>query len=485
MKIDEKTIRAVVEEVLKEVKGARNGSQASYAASSAGSAAGSSGEYQGTFNDMDTAVRAARQAHLDLMNISLEVRRKMIEGMRDAAFSNAKVLSEMAVAETGFGRIEDKVQKNLLAAKMTPGVEDLTPISYTDDHGLTLTELAPYGVIGAIAPSTNPTETIISNAIGMIAGGNTVVFGPHPGAKEVSKYTICLLNTAIQKAGGPANVITTVAEPTIEAAQTMMDHPIIAMLVVTGGPGVVNEAMKRPKKVIAAGPGNPPVVVDETADIAKAGKDIVAGAGLDNNIICIDEKEILVVESVADRLKEEMKKNGAYELNRQQADALTKIVIADPGGPGHEGAANKKYVGKNASVLAGLIDVNVPEDTRILIADVPKEHPMVWTEQLMPFIPVVRMRNADEAIDFAFQCEHGFRHTASMHSKNIEKLSKMAKLMNCSLFVKNGSNFNGMAFGGAGYTSFTIASPTGDGFTRARTFTRERRCALIDYFRIV
>lgn len=473
MQIDEKTIRTVVEEVLKEVKGASRPAPVKQSG------------YEGTFHSMEEAIRAAHQAHRDLMDTTLEVRRKMIDAMREAVWSNLFALSQRAVEETGFGRTDDKVKKNLLAAKMTPGVEDLTPTSYTDDHGLTLTELAPYGVIGAIAPSTNPTETIICNSIGMIAGGNTVVFGPHPSAKEVSKYTICLLNGAIRKAGGPANIITTVDEPTIEAAQTMMDHPLISLLVVTGGPGVVKEAMKRPKKVIAAGPGNPPVVVDETADIVKAGKDIVAGASLDNNIICIDEKEILVVESVADRLKAEMVKNGAFELDRRQTEELTKIVVADPGRPGHEGAINKKYVGKNASVLADLIGLKVPEETRILLAEVDREHPMVWTEQLMPFIPMVRMGNADEAIDFAFQCEHGFRHTASMHSKNIEKLSKMAKVMNCSLFVKNGSNFNGMAFGGAGYTSFTIASPTGDGFTRPRTFTRERRCSLIDYFRIV
>jgi acyl-CoA reductase-like NAD-dependent aldehyde dehydrogenase len=287
------------------------------------------------------------------------------------------------------------------------------------------------------------------------------------------------------QAGGPENVITTVEEPTIEQAQYMMDHPSVSLIVVTGGPGVVKEALKRSKKVIAAGPGNPPVVVDETADLMKAGRDIVLGAGLDNNIVCICEKEVLVVKTVADQLKVEMVRNGAYELNKQQAESLSNLVIADPGSRTHEGMPNKKYVGKPASVLANLIGLDIPESTRLLICEVDSEHPLVWTEQLMPLLPIVRMNNVDEAIGQAILCEHGFRHTASMHSKNIEKLSKMAKVMNCSLFVKNGSNFNGLAYGGAGYTSFTIASPTGEGFTRARTFTRERRCALIDYFRIV
>lgn len=478
MTIDENMVREVVTKILREgdVGNFHDQSFSFFQKES---------QFHGVFNEMDAAIEAAHQAHLGLMQSTLGIRKKIIDTIRETAVRNSEVISKMAVEETGFGRVEDKIKKNLLAARMTPGLEDLVPLSCTDDHGLTLTELAPYGVIGAIAPSTNPTETIICNSIGMIAGGNTVVFGPHPAAKEVSKYTICMLNSAIQQAGGVANVITMVEEPTIEAAQTMMNHPQIALLVVTGGPGVVKEAMKHPKKVIAAGPGNPPVVVDETADILKAGNDIVAGASLDNNIICIDEKEILVVDSVADRLKVEMIKNGAFELNRRQTEELTKIVIAEPGRPGYEGAINKKYVGKDASVLAGLIGLKIPEETKILLAEVVREHPMVWTEQLMPFIPMVRMGNVDEAIDFAYECEHGFRHTASMHSKNIEKLSKMARLMNCSLFVKNGSNFNGMAFGGAGYTSFTIASPTGDGFTRARTFTRERRCALVDYFRIV
>jgi acyl-CoA reductase-like NAD-dependent aldehyde dehydrogenase len=319
----------------------------------------------------------------------------------------------------------------------------------------------------------------------MIAGGNSVVFCPHPAAKEVSKFTISLLNEAIMRAKGPENMLCTVDNPTIEQAQSMMDHPDIALVVVTGGPGVVKEAMRRQKKVIAAGPGNPPVVVDATADLVKAGRDIVLGAGFDNNIICIDEKEVLVEEAAADRLKAEMKKSGAWELTKEQTSDLTQLIIADPGREGHEGAPNKKYVGRNASVIARAIGLDIPPETRILMAEVDRNHPLVWTEQLMPVIPVVRMAHVDEAIEFAVRCEHFFRHTASMHSKNIEKLSNMAKVINCSLFVKNGSNFNGMAYGGAGYTSYTIASPTGEGFTRARTFTRERRCSLIDYFRIV
>ena len=471
VEIDENAIREIVANILKEYTDPGR--------------TGISRTIPGVFDDINKAIYEARKAHKVFMETTMETRRAMIKAMRRIAEDNVEQFARLAVEETGMGRYEDKIKKNLLAVRMTPGVEDLQPMSFSDDHGLTITERAPYGVIGAIAPSTNPTETILNNSISMVSAGNTVVFNSHPGAKEVSVLAVGLLNEAILKAGGPANIIVTVKEPTIESAKELMTHPMIDLLTVTGGPGVVDQAMQSTKKVIAAGPGNPPTVVDETADIEKAAKDIVAGTSFDNNIVCICEKEIIVVRSVADRLKTEMKKHGAFELSGEQIKAVTNLVIDRPGRKGDEGAVQKKYVGKDASVIAAAAGISVPEDTRILLCEVDKSHPLVWTEQLMPVIPLVRVDNVDEAIDFAVECEHGFRHSASMHSLNIAKLSKMARAINCSLFVKNGSNFNGMGFGGAGYTSFTIASPTGEGFTRARTFTRERRCALIDYFRIV
>ena len=230
--------------------------------------------------------------------------------------------------------------------------------------GLPLLKERPTGVIGAIAPSTNPTETIINNSISMLAAGNVVVFNPHPGAKNVSVLTVGILNRAIMEAGGPANLITTVNEPTIDSGQMLMKHPMINLLTVTGGPAVVRLAQQSNKKVIAAGPGNPPAVVDETADIPKAARDIVAGAGFDNNLICICEKEILVVRQVADRLKEEMSRCGAYELSPEQTKAVTDMVIAEPGRKGDEGAANKRWVGKDAAVIAKAIGLNVPEENK-------------------------------------------------------------------------------------------------------------------------
>jgi acyl-CoA reductase-like NAD-dependent aldehyde dehydrogenase len=497
----EKKVRSLVEEVLTAyLKGGKAEVPVSSpaapvsvtAAATITSASGRSGTVptaagmgSGVFSDMDGAIEAAETAHLELMEMSLDKRKEIVRSIRETLIAHLDDLCAMAVRETGLGNCRDKGLKNRLAIMKTPGVEDIEPTAYTDDYGLTLVERAPYGVIGSITPCTNPTETLICNGIGMIAGGNAVVFNPHPAAKGTSNFTIALINKAVAGVGGPPNLLCTIDDPTIESAQAMMKHPRIKLLVVTGGPAVVRTAMLSGKKVIAAGPGNPPAVVDETADLDKAGKDVVNGAGLDNNIVCICEKEVLAVDRIADRLKEAMKKHGAFELSRSQTEKMTALMIEDPGRPGHEGAPNRKYVGKDAAVIAEAIGLTIGSGTKILLCEVPWDHPLVWTEQLMPVIPLVRMSHVDEAIDFAVQCEHGFRHTASMHSKNIDNLSRMAKVMNCSVFVKNGPNYCGLGFEGPGYTSYTIASPTGEGMTRARSFTRERRCALIGHFRIV
>jgi acyl-CoA reductase-like NAD-dependent aldehyde dehydrogenase len=416
-------------------------------------------------------------------SLPLETRFKVVAAMRKAAREHVKELAVSAVSETGLGRPEDKIRKNLLVALKTPGPEILEPRAMSGDHGITLIERAPHGVIGSIIPVTNPTETVINNGIAMVSGGNAVVFNAHPRAKGCSNRCVEILNQAIVGAGGPPDLIVCVPDPSIDTAQALMRHPGIALLCVTGGPGVVREAMGSGKKVIAAGPGNPPAVVDETADISKAARDIVAGASLDNNIICTDEKEVVVVDSVADSLKCEMVRCGCVEINGKDIERLTKVIFESC--DGNASIINRNFVGKDAKVILREAGIDVESDPRLAICEVDRDHPLAWTEQLMPVLPVVRVADADSAIDLAVRYEGGRRHTATMHSKNIEKLSRMARAINCSIFVKNGPSFAGLGMGGEGYTSFTIASPTGEGLTSPISFTRERRCTLVDYFRIV
>lgn len=439
----------------------------------------------GIFTDMEQAISAAVEAQKRLVALPLEIRRNIVAAIRETAEANAQEFANRAVLESGRGNIADKVKKNLLAARRTPGVEDIETVAYSDEHGLTVVERAPYGVIGSIIPVTNPTATIINNGLSMISGANTVVFNPHPGARQVSCFAIQVLNRAIEKAGGPANTLVSLAEPTIASASMIMKHRDISLLVVTGGPAVVQAAMGSGKKVIAAGPGNPPCVVDATAHISQAARHIVDGASFDNNMVCICEKEVLVVKDVADELIKEMQRCGAYLLQPAEAEKLVKSVIAESGNADREGAVRKEFVGMDASVLAKSIGLDVPESTRLLICEVGEDNPLVWTEQLMPLLPIVRLDNVDQCIDLAARCEHGFRHSAMMHSMDVGNMTNMARRMNSSLFVKNGPCYAGLGQGGAGYTSLTIASPTGEGLTRARTFTRERRCTLVDYLRIV
>lgn len=433
---------------------------------------------KGVFRDIDQAVEAARQAQIRLIALPLEKRAAMIENIRRRLREQVRVLAEHAVAETGLGRVEDKVNKNLLVINKTPGTELLQPKAYTGDDGLTLIERAPYGVIGSITPSTNPTETIINNGIGMFAGGNSIVFNSHPGAKGVSTRCIQLINDAIVEAGGPENCFATVAEPTLQSAEALMKHKGLRLLVVTGGPAVVRAAMTSGKKVIAGGPGNPPVVVDETADLEAAGRGIVAGASLDNNIICCDEKEVFVVHSVADGLIDSMQRAGAYLASPYQVRRLEQLVVQGD-------HPHKDWVGKDAKKILQAIDVQVQGDPRLIICETEFRHPFVQIEMLMPILPIVRVKNVDEGIAMAVEAEHGYGHTASMWSKNIDNLHKMARIVNTSIFTKNAPHASGLGLGGEGYTSFTIASPTGEGLTTALNFTRERRCTLKGYFRIV
>ncbi len=439
----------------------------------------------GLFTDLDAAVKAAREAQQQLIEMTLKKRDEIIASIRKSMTEHEVELAYMAHEETGLGRKEDKVLKNRLIIEKTPGTEDLKPSACSGDRGLTLVERAPFGVIGSITPTTNPTSTIIGNSIGMIAAGNSVVFNVHPSAKNVSIYNVQLLNKAITDAGGPPNLVVTLKEPTIETAQALMKHPGIDLLVVTGGAGVVKAAMASGKRALCAGPGNPPVVVDESADIDKAAKDIITGASMDNGIICVLEKEVFVVESVADSLIAAFKQHGAVILTPEQIAQLDRVIFAENRGPAKHAVMEKSLIGKNIQVILDRIGMKVDEKVRLAIAPVPAEHPLVWTEQMMPVLPVVRVPNVDFGIDLAKEVEHGFRHTAIMHSKNLDNLSRMAKVMDCSIFVKNGPSLAGLGFGGEGYTSFTIASPTGDGLTGPRTFSRERRCVLVDHFRIV
>lgn len=431
----------------------------------------------GVFEHVEDAIDAAYEAQREwYIKYKVEDRRRIIEAIRAAARENARMFARMIREETGMGRYEDKITKNLAVIEKTPGVECLTTDAISGDSGLMIEEMAPYGVIGAITPSTNPTETIINNTISMIGGGNSVVFNVHPGAKKVCAVCLQILHKAIVENGGPENLITMQREPDMEAVNKMTSSPKIRLMVGTGGMGMVNALLRSGKKTIGAGAGNPPVVVDDTADIDKAAEEIYRGASFDNNLLCLAEKEVFVMESAADELIRKMCGQGAHLITEEETEKLLQVVFLKK--DGHY-SVNKKWVGKDAGVILESIGIH-DTDTRLVICQVPHDHPFVLVEQLMPVLPIVRCKTFEDCVKYAVTAESGNRHTASMFSKNVDHMTRFAKEIETTIFTKNAATLVGVGIGGEGHTTMTIAGPTGEGLTCARSFTRRRRCMLAD-----
>lgn len=437
---------------------------------------------KGVFTNMSDALSAVSKAYKEFKGYSVAQREEMIKNIRRLTLEEAAVMAELGVKETGMGNVKDKIIKHQLVAKKTPGTEDLKPSVITGDDGMTLIEMAPYGVIGSITPSTNPSETVLCNSMGMIAGGNAVVFNPHPNAKDTANYAVDLVNRAILEAGGPENLVVSVENPTKESSDEMMQSPIVRMLVATGGPGVVRALLSSGKKAIGAGAGNPPVIVDDTADIAKAACDIVNGASFDNNLPCIAEKECFAFRNIADDLIANMQKHGAYLASPSEVTKLIDLCLVHKNG---KYDINKKWVGRDAKKFLDAIGVSAPADTRLIICETEADHPFVQTELMMPILAIVRVSDIDQAIDLAVSAEHGNRHSAHIHSMNVDHMTRFARAVETTIFVKNAPSYAGIGAGGEGYTTFTIAGPTGEGLTAAHSFTRSRRCVLVDGFHIV
>lgn len=494
MQANENTIRAVVEEVLSELgrqpkfsgpapATARKGGIPVISAGASAPAAASygfssSGNY-GVFDNVNDAVNAATEAFKQLQKKSWGDREKVVQLVKSMCEKNADQWGRAEMEETKIGRVDHKIEK-LKIIKLVPGTEFIKPDCYSGDNGLTLEEYAPFGVVGAITPVTHSLPTLAGNIVNIVASGNTVVFNPHPGGKNIACAGVQAFNKAFAEAIGIENLVTIISKPTIETANEIFAHKGVRLLLVTGGPAVARAALQSPKKAIVAGPGNPPVVVDYTADLEKAAKCIVSGASYDNNLLCIGEKEVFAEQKIFDPLMDAVSRHGGYRLNAQQVDALTKLAFAPPKEPGGHAILNRDFIGKDAAVLAQAIGLNVPASTQILYGETDTKNPFVPEEQMMPFIPFVRTRDTMQSIELALEFEHGFGHTALIHSRDVQTMNLMQRLANTTLFIKNGASMAGLGLGGEGYLSFSIATPTGEGVTTPLTFTKKRRNSLVN-----
>ncbi len=480
MQVSESLIRSVVEQVVSQVRQASANSNAGSSSTLSASGSTQYGRY-GLFNNVDDAVRAAHAAFEELRNRPIEHRKRIIDHIRRISIDNAVELGTMEMNETKIGRLEHKIAKLKTLGERVPGVEFLKTECYSGDRGLAVIEHAPFGVIGAITPVTHSLPTITGNAVSMIAAGNAIVVNPHPSGKKVAAEGVRRFNQAIHADLGIDNLISLICEPTLESAQQLFKHRSVSLICVTGGPAVARAALNSGKRAVVAGPGNPPVVVDETADLDNAARCIIEGASFDNNLLCIAEKQVFVVNSVFDAMMDAMERAGAVRLNAPEVERLTHaaLQIVGEGADAHY-APKKELLGQDAVKLAAAAGRNVDPKVLVVFGETTKDHPFVQTEQMMPFLPFVRCRNFEEAVELAQESEHGYRHTSIIHSRNVRNMTKMARAMDTTLFVKNGPCMASLGLGGEGYPSFSIAGPTGEGVTTPLTFTRERRCSLVD-----
>jgi aldehyde dehydrogenase len=497
MILSDAAISRVVQEVLAELgkNPAAGSAQRAHSASgprdSVGSAsgqrkqAGSSPGRFGVFDNVNDAVAAASEAQRALERKGFEARGKAIACIRKICIEHAEELGKLEFEETRIGRLDHKIEKLIVCGERVPGVEFLQTRAHSGGYGIALTEFAPFGVIGVITPVTHSLPTLACNAINMLAGGNAVVCNPHPSGARIAAEGVRRFNQAIEKAIGIDNLITIIAEPTLESAQAIFDHRDVKMLCVTGGPAVGRAALRSPKRAIVAGPGNPPVVVDETADLDNAAASIIRGAAYDNNLLCIGEKEVFAVDAIFDDLLAAMERHGALRLKPPEVDRLTKAAFVRHPEDASRLVVNKDFIGQDPQVLAERSGFSLNRPTELLFAETDESNPFVDQEQMMPFVPFVRVKDVETAIELARKYEHGFRHTAILHSRNVDVITHMGRVMDVSIFVVNGPCTAGLGVGGEGYLSYSIATPTGEGVTTPLTFVRERRLAVTGSLRVV
>ena len=485
--VNEALIRDVIQDVLGRLGGESSLPDVKNDNGSCGcSGNSSSGRDFGVFQNANDACGAASEAFLQLRKQGVDARRKIIEVVKELCEANADEWGRIELEESKIGRLDHKIEK-LHIIRDVPGVEWLSPDGRSGDNGITLEEYTPFGVVGAVTPSTHSIPTLAGNIVNIVAAGNAVVFNAHPAAARCAAMAVRKFNEAIHRSIGIENIACIIKEPSFDSFKEMCANENVRLLCVTGGPGVVAAAMQTGKRAICAGPGNPPVFVDNTADIDRAARCVVQGASYDNNLLCIGEKQVFVLDSIADDFMRAMERHAAVRLNNSQLDALTQAAFIFPEGQGAgcgHAATNKDFIGKDVSVLAQAAGVNISPGSQLLFAETNADHLFVQEEQMMPMIPIVRVSSVEEGINAAKKSEHNYRHTAIIHSHDVNNMTAMGRALDTTLFVKNGPSMAGLGLGGEGYLSFSIATPTGEGVTNPRTFTRVRRCVMVDNLRI-
>ena len=385
-----------------------------------------------------TAAKAAKEAQHILADMSQQQLDAIVEAIAKAFSREAALLADMAVRETGFGNVEDKITKNLFAAEtVAEAVRGMKTVGLLREvPGKKLWEIGvPVGVIAAIVPSTNPTSTVCYKAMVALKAGNPIIFSPHPKAIVCTRKAAEIVAEAAEKAGAPKGSVSCLSIPSMDGCKELMSAPEVRLILATGGPGMVKAAYSSGKPAIGVGAGNGPSYIHHSADVEKALKRILKSKTFDNGTVCASEQSIIVEKNMESQILEEGRKLGYYFMNEAEAASLGKLLFRPTG------ALNPEVVGKTAIHLAQMAGFSVPNSTKILVAREQEAGPSrpYSMEKLCPVLAFYVMDNEDAVLQKCIEIldHEGSGHTFSMHCEDETVIRKFAAKVPVSRFLVN------------------------------------------------
>jgi len=407
--------------------------------------------------EVRTLVRAAKAAQARLATFSQAEIDRICAAMAQAGHDHAQELARQAVAETGFGRVEDKVVKNLFACdRVWAAIKDVHTVGIiADDPVRGITEVGvPLGVIAGVIPSTNPTSTAMFKAIISVKAGNAIVMTPHPGAKACTQAAARIVAEAGQAAGLPAGAVSCISHPTLDGTTALMGHPDVALTLATGGPGMVRAAYSSGNPAIGVGPGNGPAYIERTADIPVAVRRIIDSKTFDNGTICASEQSIVTEDCIRDQVIAELTRQGGYFLRPGEKEAVGAILMRA------DNTMNPAVVGRTAERIAEMAGVSVPAGTRVLLGfETEVGHKFPYSrEKLCPVLGFYSAPDWQSACDLCIRIllHEGAGHSMTIHSRDEDVIREFACQKPVSRLLVN----TPAALGGIGATTDLVPSLT-------------------------
>lgn len=421
-----------------------------------------------------TLARKGKKAQQELAHYSADQIEEIIKKMVEAAEENAVMLAKMAVEETGFGKIEDKIFKNHHASTtLYEFIKEMKTVGVIkDDPENKIIEIAePMGLLMGIIPSTNPTSTVIYKAIISIKARNGIVISPHPSALKSTLKAAQLMNDAAVAAGAPDNIVSCISKPSMQATNELMRSNEIALIIATGGAAMVKAAYSVGKPALGVGPGNVPSYIEKTADVRQAVADIIASKTFDNGTICASEQAVIVEKDMEAQVISEFQRQGGYFMTEEETEKVAKKLFVK----GH--AMNARLVGRSPEVIAEAANISIPAGTKVLLgrqAGVGEGYPLSY-EKLTTVLGFYTVNNWEEACEtsIALLNNGGVGHSFAIHTQDKELLMKFAEKPVFRILVNTGSTQGGVGASTAIAPAFTLGCGTWGGSATSDNVTPE------------